>query len=224
MPAEEAVDTSESPIDRALIIAGGTISTDPFPEPGVIVIAADSGYDHAVALGLEVDVVIGDMDSITPDGLAAAKAGTPDVIEVEPDKDETDLELAIGHAVGRGATSIDIHGGEAGSLGHLLGVALELTDARWREVEIRWHTAGGIAQCVTSHRRVAIVGSPGDVVSLVPVGDVDGVTTSGLKWALNDEPLPSGTTRGLRNELTNGGAAVSVRAGTLLAIWEGASP
>ena len=48
------------------------------PHPGVLahlpaqrwVVAADSGYDHAVALRVQVDLVVGDMDSVSVEGLA----------------------------------------------------------------------------------------------------------------------------------------------------------
>ena len=61
----------------AIVVIGG----DP-PHPGVvahlpsrrIVIAADSGLDHAQALGLQVDLVIGDLDSVSPEALARAEA------------------------------------------------------------------------------------------------------------------------------------------------------
>src|SRR5882757_8624716 len=65
----------------AIVVTGG----DP-PHPtvrdrlptGATVIAADSGLDHAIALGLRVDRVVGDLDSVSPEALAAAaRAGRP---------------------------------------------------------------------------------------------------------------------------------------------------
>ena len=40
---------------------------------GATVVAADGGVERAIALGLDVDVVIGDLDSASEDALAAAE-------------------------------------------------------------------------------------------------------------------------------------------------------
>ena len=82
----------------AVVFAGG----DPLPEEvrrllprDALVVAADSGLDLARRLGVPVDLVVGDFDSVDPAGLAAA-AAAGSVLERHPvDKDATDLELAL---------------------------------------------------------------------------------------------------------------------------------
>ena len=62
-------------------------------------------------------------------------------------------------------------------------------------------------------------GNAGDRVSLLPYGEgVVGVTTDGLAYPLDDEPLPPGPARGLSNVRVREDAAVVVRAGRLLVI------
>src|SRR5262245_59111095 len=75
------------------------------------VIAADSGLDHARQLGLGVDLLVGDLDSVSAAGLAAAEAeGVP--IERHPTaKDAIDTELALEAAVTRGAERIAVVSG-----------------------------------------------------------------------------------------------------------------
>ena len=64
-----------------------------------------------------------------------------------------------------------------------------------------------------------ISGQPGDFVSLFPLGPgVDGVTTEGLRFPLQGEPLPLGPSRGLSNELLDTDARVSSRRGCLLVV------
>jgi thiamine pyrophosphokinase len=49
-------------------------------------------------------------------------------------------------------------------------------------------------------------------------GDVEGVSTEGLRFPLRDEPLPVGPARGLSNELLDRAASVSSRRGRLLVV------
>ena len=62
-------------------------------------IAADGGVDRALALGLHVDVAIGDFDSVTAAGLAAAEAAGARIERHPAAKDATDLELALDAAL-----------------------------------------------------------------------------------------------------------------------------
>lgn len=224
MPAEEAVDTTTPSAERAMVLAGGQLGTTPAPHPSTTIVAADSGYDHAVALGIAVDILVGDMDSISPQGLDHARTTGVDIREYPTKKDHTDLELAIVAAAASGADEIDIHGGEGGSLGHLLGVALQLTDDRWADLTINWHTRGGIARAARPHSPVSITGGVGDTLSLIPVGDAGAVSTVGLEWTLDEETLTAGTTRGLRNRIVSTPAEVHVGSGIVLVVWERAQP
>ena len=63
-----------------LVVTGGPAARDPGPLPlHDLVIAADSGAEHAPALGLTADVLVGDMDSVDPTLLAdlEKRATTP---------------------------------------------------------------------------------------------------------------------------------------------------
>ena len=86
-------------VSGAIIVIGGGEAPDVavvalVPAP-ICVIAADSGVDHARTLGLAPDVVVGDLDSVSADGLAWADALGADIQRHPADKDATDLELAL---------------------------------------------------------------------------------------------------------------------------------
>ena len=60
--------------------------------------------------------------------------------------------------------------------------------------------------------RVSLAGRVGDTVSLLPWGgDVDGVTTKGLRYPLKDETLRAGPARGLSNVRIEPDAEVVLR-------------
>jgi thiamine pyrophosphokinase len=214
------------PVPLVVVVAGG----DPV-DPGDVddlpgdspVIAADSGIDHARALGWRVDVAVGDFDSVTPAGLAAAEAeGT--VIDHHPAaKDHTDLELALDVAMARGARRIVVVGGHGGRLDHLLGNALLLAAERYAGValEARFGPAR-VHVARPAGGAVALTGSRGGLVTLLAAGGpAEGVTTEGLLYPLAGETLAPGSTRGVSNELSGPSASVSLRAGTLLVVQPG---
>ena len=78
MPAEGIVSMAAlSASDMVVVVTGGD-AVDPahlldLPD-GARVIAADSGVEHALLLGLSVHRVVGDFDSASPTALAAAAA------------------------------------------------------------------------------------------------------------------------------------------------------
>ncbi len=205
---------------RAVILSGGELHTKPSIGSRDLVLAADSGYDHALALDIAVDVLVGDLDSISPTGLAHARASGVEIEKHPADKDSTDLELAMTAAVDRDAASIAIYGGEGGRIAHLLTVALSQSNPRWATNDVSWHTRTGIVRTATQQHAVALTCAVGDAVTLAPNGEACGVTTEGLRWALNNACLDSGSTLGVSNEATSTAVRVELRDGAVLVIHE----
>lgn len=208
---------------RVLLFIGGAMGADPSPDPEAIVIAADSGYEHAIASGIAVDVLVGDLDSIAPPALAHAEQSHIRIVRHRPDKDATDTELALDMAMELSATAIDMYGGEGGDLSHLLGVASIIAADKFADTAIRWHTAKGEVSVVRRGRPLTESVAVGSHVALVPVTDVTGVTTTGLRWPLNDENLIRGTSRGLSNQSKETAITVTTESGVLLVNVEGPS-
>ena len=191
----------------------GNALIDDLPTPDLIV-AADSGYDVAVELGFTVDVLVGDMDSLTTDPL-------PDhvIVEKHPvDKDQTDLDLALELVIREDPVRVVIIGGTGGRHDHELATSQMLCSDRWAAIdELDWFSDRSRAH-VVHHRRI-IHGDVGTTLSLIPIGsDVTGVTTKGLKWELHDGVLKVGSTRGISNVMRSPIADIRVETGCLLAV------
>lgn len=209
----------------AVVIAGGDGIDDKalarLPAHSMV-IAADSGLDAAAAHGIGVDLVVGDLDSVSPTTLAAAeRAGT--AVERHPaDKDATDLDLALRRVAHGGFTTCYVLGGGGGRLSHLLANTQLVAADRHRGIDVRWLVGDAEVRIARRDRPVTIDGSSGDLVSLLPsAGAASEVTTTGLRWALHGATLEPGSSRGVSNELTGSRAQVSVGSGTLLVIHEG---
>src|SRR3954462_12188163 len=111
-----------------VVIGGGPVSprvaTD--VEADAIIIAADSGLDHAVAAGLRPSVLIGDLDSISAHGKMWAYAHELEIDEYPLDKDSTDTELALLRASQTDADSLLVFGGAGDRFDHALGTLAAL--------------------------------------------------------------------------------------------------
>lgn len=192
-----------------------------------LVIAADGGLRWAQKLGMHVDVVVGDMDSVDAAALAEVEAGGAEIVRHDPDKDATDLELALRLACERGASSITLIGGHGGRLDHFLGNTALLASlpkgvraqALMGETEIFVIHGYETRETEKPGVELSLSGEPSQLVSLIPWGgDAVGIKTEGLRWPLASESLPLGTSRGISNEMKGTQAKVSLESGTLLVI------
>ena len=199
-----------------LVLAGGEPVDRPIPSVD-LVIAADSGVRHAVAAGLHVDLVVGDLDSVDEAELAAVVADGARVERHPVDKDATDLELALEAAVRAGADRTFVVGLGGGRLDHFLANLLVLAAPALAGTAIEAWV--GTARMTVVRDAVVLEGEPGDLLTLVPLGGrATGVRTEGLRYPLDDETLEAGTTRGVSNVLESATVKVSVADGVLLAV------
>jgi len=206
---------------RAVIIAGGGITRPIRVETSDYVIAADSGFDIARDHDVQPDLLIGDLDSISAAGLEHAEASGVAIERFPETKDKTDFELAMDAARATGAGTVHIYGGEAGAHGHLFGIATGLTARTWAGVDLRWFAGSDTIFPVLPQHPLEFCPPVGTQLSLVPIGDAENVTVTGVQWPLAHESLPRGTSRGLSNVTTDPVCTVSIAAGALLVIAQG---
>jgi thiamine pyrophosphokinase len=212
---------------HALVVADGDVDlnllTALAADDDVTIVAADGGAARVLGAGLVPDVVVGDFDSLPQADRARLEALDVELRVAAPDKDESDMELCLLTARESGAERITI----VGALGllrpeHSVANLLLLADPRLDGVDVAIAGRGSrITRVGTADGpgSADIEGQPGDFVSLFPLGEAaEGVTTRGLRFALRDETLPLGPSRGLSNELLEGWARVTSRRGRLLVI------
>lgn len=191
-----------------------------------LVIAADGGARSAETLGLAVDLIVGDGDSLGPDDLARFAAAGVAVEQAPVAKDETDSELALLAAVARGATSITVLCAIGGArLDHALANVMLLAHPAAEGRAMRLLDPGARVSLLRAPGRDGepvrreLSGPVGALVSLIPPGvTAEGVTTEGLAYPLADESLPPGPARGCSNVRALPMAAVTLRSGLLLIV------
>jgi thiamine pyrophosphokinase len=207
-------------VTRALVLAGGSSPRrfeldDAWPgwdESIDLVVAADAGALLAEPLGVRLDLIVGDGDSLGEAALAGFEAQGVAVERSPADKDSSDTELALIAAAGRAVDEVIVLGAFGGRLDHALanvwilahpalaGRTVSLLDGRSR-VRLLSAAAADVDGS-TSPAGLDLVERPGDLVTLLPFdGPATGVTTSGLRWPLVEATLPAGFSRGLSNQI-----------------------
>ena len=211
---------------RVVIFANGELN-DPDAVLSIIreddyIIAVDGGLKHVFLLGLVPHVLIGDLDSVLKEYLQRLEKEDCDIIRFQPEKDETDLELAFQFALQKGFHNICVVSALGGRLDHSLGNLFMLTRPEFSDCDIRFEDGKNEAFLIRS--RGQIYGRPGDVVSLLPITHVvEGVSTEGLIYPLQEETLFRHQTRGISNEMLGEEALVKIKKGQLLCLHSHAS-
>ncbi len=196
---------------RAVIIGGGSVGDYDKARkrilPGDYIICADAGYDHAVRMGVKPDILVGDFDSIS------AVPEDIERVQYPARKDLTDSHIAMELARERGYENMLLLAFTGDRADHTLTNILMLMNFQNAVIaddnnEIRLLTG-----------EVRLSGNAGDTVSIIPVnGDLTGVFTEGLEYALNGETLKMGGSRGVSNVMTAGECRVLCEGGTGLVI------
>ena len=220
-------DTSATSHTVIVLAGGDTVATSlaAYLPDDAIVIAADAGLASATPLGLTVDRIVGDLDSVDPQLLAEARAAGIPVDEYPQDKDRTDLAIAMDAGLDHTPQRIVVVGGHGGRLDHLLGNAALLASSAYADVEVV--ALMGSARVTVVHGApepvpTALSGEEGELVSLLPFhGPVEGITTTGLRFPLHEASLAAGSSLGISNEFSASDASVTARSGVLLAVQPG---
>lgn len=196
-------------VQVVVVIGGGPLSTRALAavHEHAVVIAADSGLDHAVAAGLRPSLLVGDLDSISAAGRMWAYAHEAEIDEYPADKDLTDTEIALARALDvPGVWQVLLIGGvdESGErrLDHQLATMLALGHpalaAAHHVRAVLGHTELAM---VHPGRQLLLEAEEGQLFSLLALhGQCTGVTVTGARWPLTDATLTGTEARGVSNE------------------------
>jgi thiamine pyrophosphokinase len=206
-------------IKRIIIFANGQLSNlekaRALLHDDDFIIAADGGTRYALALGLMPNVIVGDLDSLPSDFEPSTFNG--EIVLYPKDKNETDLELAIQHALTLKPEQIIILAALGGRLDQTLGNIALISNLQPSTCNLQLND--GLEEVFFCRDHVEINGNSGDTVSLIPwQGEVAGIVTTGLKWRLQNETLYPNKTRGISNELIDDSASIQINSGLLLIV------
>lgn len=177
------------------------------------VIAVDGGYDTLRTQGIKPDVIIGDFDSVQ------SAVTEQNVIQLKPEKDDTDMLYSVNYGAKLGYTTFYIYGGTGGSrISHTIS-------------NIQLLAYNPSIQCFLFDREeVTFLLTNGKVffseecegyVSVLSFSEKSiGVWEKGLKYELEDAILTNNYPLGVSNEFTGKNSLISVKDGKLLISME----
>lgn len=207
------------------VLTGGTVNREfliSFLEqyPDCFLLCVDGGLRHAYELGLKVDAIVGDFDTIDPDIIEYYRTKTQVPIRTfRPEKDSTDSEIAIQFAIQLKPECIYMIGGFGTRMDHTLGNIHILKKAL--DVGIK-------AYLVDEYNRLSMLGTPitldksnlyGNYISFIPFTQkIENLTLKGFKYPLENRTMVYGESLGISNEVVEEKAYVHFTSGILLMI------
>lgn len=190
----------------AVVIGGGPLDPRAVASlpPDILVVAADSGLDHAVAAGMTPCALVGDMDSISAGGRMWAYAHELRIEEYPTDKEFTDTELALwaAHDLAEEGNLVLLGGVDPADPrpDHLLGVLLALGHPSLQAHTVTANIAGVWYSMVHPGRTVRLPIGAGRTFSVLALhGMVEGLTVEGARWPLENARLTATEARGVSN-------------------------
>ncbi|WP_256860541.1 thiamine diphosphokinase [Paraliobacillus ryukyuensis] len=182
-------------------------------------IGADEGCSALLHQNLSIDLAIGDFDSISEENVLIVSQKAKEMIRYPVEKDETDLELAIEHAVALAPNRVLLFGVTGGRMDHTLANVQQLI--RFSQVEIH-------ATIIDQQNTIQLY-KPGEYqvikdntysnVSFLSFSEkVTGLSLKGFYYPLNDYSLSWGSTRCLSNKLLSKKGTFSFTSGILIMI------
>jgi len=212
-------------VKTVIICAGGPeeelIPLASSAEGDVRYIGADRGTVHLLNAGIMPETAIGDFDSVSADEMAAIERAGCRIERWPAEKDETDTELALEAALSLAPDRVIVTGVTGGRLDHMYSALQLLGRYTLAHRGTEWLLANRQNEMRVLIPGVSRVERRADFryLSFFPMtGSVDGLSLTGVKYEVDDEPMQFGDTRFTSNEITDTFCTITIRTGICLMV------
>ena len=205
-----------------IIGAGDMTLTEIDRQEGDMCIAADGGYLYCKILGLEPDLMIGDMDSLEEsvrEDMEKLGEEAPEKVRIlSPEKDDTDMLAAVKEGFAAGYRRFCLYGALGGRVEHTIANIQCLSYIRNRGAK-GYIMDGNVMMTVIKDETVRFQKSMEGFMSLFSLGErAEGVTIQGMKYLLDNAVVTNDFPIGISNEFTGEQGVVTVEKGMLLIV------
>lgn len=184
-------------------------------------IGVDRGVLTLIKEGIFVEKAFGDFDSVEEEELAFIKKHVGELLTFPPEKDETDMEIAISWAMKQAPKKIRIFGATGGRLDHFFANIQLLFKplALHRTVPIEIIDCQNIISLIQAGTHTIERNDEYAYISFIPFhGEVEGLTLVGFKYPLTLRHIPIHSTLCISNELISDIGTISFSEGILMVI------
>ncbi|KAF2955406.1 thiamine diphosphokinase [Marinitoga sp. 38H-ov] len=177
-----------------------------------ILIAVDKGIELYKKIDIEPDYLIGDLDSASQESIEWAESNDVEIIKYRPEKDFTDIDLAIDFAIEKNSDNIIISGFLGDRLDHIFGAILLLK--KYNKLITFKEEFLEISKVPKNFEMNVKTGETWSIFSLTE--KTEGIYLNGFKYSLKNGTLFFNNPIGISNETVNKTIEISYEKGCLV--------
>jgi len=205
--------------EPALIIANGAECSNELLgqllEWSPFVIVLDSAIERVLDLGIKIDVLLGDFDRGFDAEYYKEKQYPLEIVHT-PDQEKTDLEKAFDYLVQKGHKAVNVVWATGKRADHTITNITNIV--RFRE-QLKIVIIDDHSKIFLLPQKFEKWYTKDSIISLIPIGEVTGISSENLFYALSDDTLNIGYRTGSSNHVEKDGMViVSHKTGNLLLI------
>lgn len=205
--------------EPALIIANGQACSfellGQLLEWSPFIVVLDGALKRVLDLGIHFDVVLGDFDSIADEDRKNVEALGIKMLYA-PNQEKTDLQKGLDYLIEHQHRDVNI----------VWATGLRADHSFNNICTLGWYKDKIKATILDDHSRIYVLPTTftkkfnvDDILSLIPLGEVKGINSTGLQYPLNNHELSTNTATGSSNKVVgNGLVTIQYQSGTLLAM------
>ena len=194
--------------EPALIIANGASCSfellGQLLEWSPFVIVLDNAIERVLQLDIKVDVLLGDFDDNFNPEIYKEKQFPLEIVHT-PNQDKTDLEKAFDYLIEKGHQAVNVVWATGKRADHTITNITNIASYRNKLKIVILDDHSKIFLLQNKFEKWYPKSTP---ISLIPIGNVSGITTKNLKYQLNDESLTMGYRTGSSNEVQEDGLVI----------------
>lgn len=196
---------------RCIIIGAGEFLEDKIDiKENDLIIAADGGYKHCLSVNVKPHLVVSDFDSYHEDIVDV------EVIRCTPEKDDTDMLLAIHEGMNRGYNEFIIYGGLGGRIEHSFANIQCLKYLCEQKIHAKMISRDCSVQVI--HDFIEFDEGMKGYMSVFSLSDHSIVSIENLKYTLDHGELTTSYPLGIDNEFIGKKSKIVVHEGYVLVI------